>query len=505
MNFNKREKSDCLLKKRLSTILITLLIIMSFEGSSSFSAYAADNGTTTPSGASGTSDIIIVPPLTPPPDTPDPTPTPGTTNPTLTPVPSGTTEPTVTPVPTETPTPTPEPEVLFQGIAKGKNVIVIQWESLQDLSINRKINGREITPNLNKLLKASIYFKNGISQISKGTTRDAEFAFSTSCYPPNNEEVFTTMADRKYVSLPYLMGKAGYTTATFHTNTAQSWNRAKMYGALGWQKYYDQTFFGKLYMTTYGAADYYLYHKSIAELVKFKKLNKPFFTQFITVSSHNPYPVPSWMAVSTPGFGVGIDNTYVGRYFRTVNYADRQLGLFIADLKKNGLYDDSLIVLYGDHFGVSENKMALAQSGGGVKPNMAVVQKVLGRSLDDFDVLNIPIMFKLPDGEGAKVVSIPAGQVDIMPTILNLVGIKNTEGKMFGNDLMNISENLVGVRYYAPAGTYATNLQFFSGKNIQISYAHKVSIRILNTPEKTLILKKMDESDKYIRGLKKIK
>lgn len=409
---------------------------------------------------------------------------------------------TIAPLPTDaiTPTPTPaEPLVKYNGLVKGKNIIMIQWEALQDLPVNRKLNGIEITPNLNKLIKESAYFKNGVAQISKGTTSDAEFAVSTSCYPAQNAAAFETMADRKYVGLPYLMKKAGYYTSTFHTNTATFWNRTKMYPLLGWNKWYDKPFFGNDYVVGFGAADYVLYQKAIPELVKYKKTGKPFFSQLITVSSHNPFTIPSWM--KTVHFGADIDNTVVGRYFRTVNYADRQLGMFIADLKKNGLYDDSLIVLYGDHFGLSQSKMIKE----GQKTNLAIVKKVLGRTYDKFDTLNIPILFKLPGGEGAQTITMPAGQVDIMPTILNLVGAVNTEGKMFGSDLMNITENQVGVRFYAPTGSYANNTQFFVGKDYAINYSHKTAKVTTANPEMQALYLKIAASDAYVKGLKRLK
>ena len=419
--------------------------------------------------------------------------------------------PTLTPAPTDangtTPAPTTTPDTgnpgavkKYTGLAKGKNIIVIQWEALQDLPVNRKLNGVEITPNLNKLIKESVYYKNGISQISKGTTSDAEFAVCTSLYPMANASVFETMADRKYVGLPYLLGKAGYYTSTFHTNTATFWNRSNMYPLLGWKKWYDKPFFGKDYIVGFGAADYVLFDRAIPELVKYKKTGKPFFTQLITVSSHNPFTIPSWMR--TAHFGASVDDTLVGKYLRTTNYADRQLGMFIADLKKNGLYEDSTIILYGDHFGLSESKMAQF----GLKTNMDIVKKILGRTYDKYDTLNIPILFKLPNGEGAQVVNMPAGQVDIMPTILNLVGLENTEGKMFGNDLMNITENQVGVRYYAPSGSYANNKQFFMGKDYSISYTHKTAKAKKNPgPEVDTLYAKIAASDAYVKSLKKIK
>lgn len=385
----------------------------------------------------------------------------------------------------------------YNGIAKGKNVIVIQWESLQNLPVNRTFNNVEITPNLNALIKESVYYQNGISQISKGSTSDAEFAFNTSCYPIDNDSVFKSMADRKYIGLPHLMGKAGYHTVTFHTNTATFWNRANMYPLLGWDKWYDKPFFGTDYRAGYGSADYLLFKKALPKLVSYKNSGKPFFAQLITVSSHNPYTIPEWMR--TVHFGTDIDSSYVGKYLRSINYADRQLGMFVKDLKESGLYDDSLIVLYGDHYGLGEKNMARY----GLEKNLKIISRVLGRPYDKLDAINVPILFKMPGSQGAKTIEMPAGQVDIMPTILGLTGVENNEGKMFGSNLMNLTENQVGVRYFLPAGSYLDNKQLFVGLDYTINYAHKSTP--LNTDKNVTVLERIIESDAYIKSLERTK
>ena len=421
-----------------------------------------------------------------------------TTSPTLSPT-GGTSVLTPTPTPAKSAVDLSGPQ--YFGIAKGKNIIVIQFESLQDLSVNRKLNKIEITPNLNALIKDSIYFKNGISQISMGTTSDAEFAVNTSCYPLPAESVFRTMTNRKLIGLPSLLRTGGYYTTTFHTNTASFWNRKNMYPRLGFNKWYDQSYFGTDYRgDSYGAPDYVLYKKTIPVL---KKLKVPFYAQIITVSSHSPFDIPSWM--KTVNFGQDVNYRFVGKYFKNINYADRQLGMFIKELKASGLYDDSLIVLYGDHFGVSEGTIT-KNDANYIKKNMSILSKILGRKFDDLDTFNIPILFKMPGSIDAKIVSMPAGQVDIMPTLLNLTGIKNTSGIMFGKDLLNTKDNLVGVRFYAPSGSFANNERFYFGNKFSIDFAtHNKNTNSVSQNELYTIQTIKGNSDNYIRKLAIIK
>jgi len=209
------------------------------------------------------------------------------------------------------------------------------------MCVNAELNGIEITPNVNKLIKDSVYFENGMTQIAKGSTSDAEFAFNTSLYPFADSVAFNDKADRDYIGIADLMNSAGYITSTFHTNSANFFNRKNMYPLLGYKNIYDQTYFGTQFMTSYGSADYYLFQKTMPILKKYKASNKPFFADLLTVSSHNPFVVPSWM--KTVSFGKSMDTTYTGLYLRTVNYADRQLGMFIKDLKAAGLYDTLLL------------------------------------------------------------------------------------------------------------------------------------------------------------------
>ncbi|GAE06685.1 lipoteichoic acid primase LtaP [Paenibacillus sp. JCM 10914] len=130
----------------------------------------------------------------------------------------------------QTPPPT---EPLLQGAAKGKNLIIIQMESYQNFLMNLSIDGKEITPNMNKLAQESLYFPNFFQNVGQGNTSDAEFVVNTSFYIPPRGAATQHYADRELPSLPRLLGNEGYESATFHTNVVEFWNRAELYKALG--------------------------------------------------------------------------------------------------------------------------------------------------------------------------------------------------------------------------------------------------------------------------------
>ena len=111
---------------------------------------------------------------------------------------------------------------------------------MQRALINMKINGREVTPNLNKLTNSGIYFDNFYSQVSFGTSSDTEFTFATSLLPVSGGTVFINYADRDYRSYYQLLKNKGYYIFSMHANTGDFWNRNRMHQNLGYDKFYDK-------------------------------------------------------------------------------------------------------------------------------------------------------------------------------------------------------------------------------------------------------------------------
>lgn len=77
----------------------------------------------------------------------------------------------------------------YTGVARDCHVIILQLESLNEYIIGKKVNGKEITPNLNKFFNDNIYFSNMYNQ-GLGTTADSEFEMENSMYPLENGYVF---------------------------------------------------------------------------------------------------------------------------------------------------------------------------------------------------------------------------------------------------------------------------------------------------------------------------
>ncbi|CAM3755887.1 LTA synthase family protein [Cohnella lubricantis] len=341
----------------------------------------------------------------------------------------------------------------YWGSAQGKNVIIIQMEAFQNFLLGLNIDGTEITPNLNKLMKGSLYFPRFFQQVGQGNTADAEFVVNTSFYVPRDGAASQEYADKELPSAPRTFAANGYDTATFHTNSVEFWNRKAMYPALGWDKYYDKEFFGDEDTVMFAASDEVLYAKTADKLAEMQSSGKPFYTQIISMSGHHPFNIPGRKyKMDLPD---RYEGTLVGDYIRAQNYSDWALGQFIDKLKANGVWDNSLVVIYGDHQGLPIYSLTSAEK-------KLMKDDIYHRDYTVQDMMNIPLILKLPgDQQEAQVINQVGGQSDIFPTIANLAGISLADHIHFGEDLLNTTHNVLPQRYYLPTGSFINDTSVF--------------------------------------------
>ncbi|WP_010278282.1 LTA synthase family protein [Paenibacillus senegalensis] len=341
----------------------------------------------------------------------------------------------------------PEASPEFWGAAEGKPLILIQLESFQDFLVGLEIDGQEITPNLNRLVEDHFYIPNFYQQVGQGNTSDAEFVVNTSFYIPPRGAASQMYAGKELPSLPKLMKEQGYFTSTFHTNVVEFWNRGELYEALGFDRYYDKEFFGEEDSIFFGASDEVLYKKTAEELKTYDRLGLPFYAHVISMTAHHPYTIPEEKYQMT--LPERYEGTFVGDYIRSQNYADYALGLFINELKESGIWDKSLIMLYGDHLGLPVYSLD--------RNDQELMEEILGREYSYSDMINIPLVIVSDGLTHPRVFEQIGGQVDLLPTIANLMGISLEDHIYFGQDLLNESPNLLPQRYYLPTGSFITS------------------------------------------------
>jgi len=342
-------------------------------------------------------------------------------------------------------------ELRHYGAAKGKNVILLQMESMQNFLIGLKVDGQEVTPNLNKLARENFHYDNFYTMVGQGTTSDAEYVVNTSLYVPKHEPATENNVKKELPSLPKLLKAQGYDTATFHTNEVKFWNRSELYPALGFDRYYDKSFFGDADHIAFGSSDEVLYAKTSGELEKMDESDRPFYAQVISMSAHHPYNLPeSKRRMTLPE---EMKDSMIGRYLLAQNYADYALGGFIEDLKTSGLWDDSIFILYGDHQGLPVYSMN--------NDERALMQELVGHEYGYADMFNIPFIMHAPGVTFPSVIERTGGQADILPTVANLVGASLDGQIHFGQDLLNSKSNVLPMRHFLPTGSIVADTGVF--------------------------------------------
>ncbi|MED3563720.1 LTA synthase family protein, partial [Bacillus xiapuensis] len=390
----------------------------------------------------------------------------------------------------------------LHGIAKDKNLIIVQLESVQNFFINLKINGKEVTPNLNKMVRDSYYFPHFYSQVGKGNTSDAEFITNTSIYPLGDVPMSAAVKGKAVPSFPKMLQKNGYHTATFHANSVSFWNRNQLYESLGFTEYYDKKYFGTNDIISHGVSDEIMYKKTTQKLLEFKQNGKKFYADIIALSSHFPFMLPKSKLAYTIDLPKEYENSFVGNYIKSVSYADYAFGKFIEDLKQEGLYKDSVIVVYSDHQGLQMKS----------EQDKQLVQKIFGRKYDlVLDHLNIPLIMKISTVEKAKRIPTIGGLVDVYPTVANLLGLDLRKQFVFGNDLLNVNKNQIGIRFYAPTGTFVNQSYKFSpgktnnqGKILSLYRRKEQSAPPEAIKEEKKVIEFMKLSDQYVKSLPKL-
>ena len=386
------------------------------------------------------------------------------------------------------------PDPKYYGIAKGKNVIILHLESFQQFLIDYKLNidGKEyvVTPFLNSLYhsKETFSFANFFHQVKAGKTSDAETLMETSLFGLNQGSFFVQYGgDNTQQAAPHILNDTNnYSSAVFHGNIGTFWNRNNAYKQLGYQHFFDQSYMSKMTKDNsfqYGLNDKVMFSDSIKYL---EHLQQPFYTKFITVSNHYPYQS---LAGDDKGFPLAkTDDETINGYFATANYLDSAVKSFFDYLKASGLYKNSIIVLYGDHYGIANSRNTDLAPLLGKDPqtwteyNNAMLQRV-------------PYMIHVPGTDKGFISNTYGGEVDSLPTLLHLLGIDSKNYVELGQDLLSpANKQLVAFR---SEGNYITpNYTSYSGR----VYDTKTGVEITNPDETTTAkLKELrDAADKQL-------
>ena len=372
----------------------------------------------------------------------------------------------------------PNPE--YFGMAKGRNVIYIHLESFQQFLIDYKLKvddkEYEVTPFLNSLYhsKETFAFSNVFNQVKAGKTSDAETMIETGLFGLNQGSFMVNYGGTNtQQAAPFILSKNGYnSSAVFHGNAGSFWNRNTAYKQWGYNYFFDASYFTKQNSSNsfqYGLNDKYMLKDSIKYL---ERLQQPFYTKFITVSNHYPYTT----SLSGDDLGFPLAKTQdetINGYFATANYLDSSIKAFFDYLKESGLYKNSIIVLYGDHYGISNSR----------NPALA---PLLGKnsetwsSYDNAMLQRVPYMVVVPGMDKGGIIDTYGGEIDMLPTLEHLLGIESNKFLQVGQDILSPEHDQIVA--FRSANYFVTpEYTSYSGR----TYYTKTGEEITNPDEKT--------------------
>lgn len=319
------------------------------------------------------------------------------------------------------------PDNEYKGMFKGKNLVVIQVESLEDFVINQKIDGQEITPNINKLLNNSIYFPNIFEQVNEGTSSDSDLMVNTSMLPLRQGSTFFRYPTATYNSMPNILEKDGYSTVAIHPDKGSFWNYAQGLTGIGFDKFVDYYSFNHDEIIGMGISDR-SYLQQVAPMLK--EMKQPFYAFTVTLTSHGPFDLPK--EYRELKLSPELDSNVLGGYFQSVHYTDAQIGMFVDLLQKEGLLENTVIAIEGDHTG----------------PHKYYNSKIESLSNPESWWLDngnhtVPLVIYNPSVKTPVKDDVYGGQIDIMPTLLYLLGVDNNayQNTALGRNLLNTNRS----------------------------------------------------------------
>lgn len=376
----------------------------------------------------------------------------------------------------------------YTDVLEGKNVLAIHLESMQDFVIGLELNGELVAPNLTEIANSGLYFSNFYTQVSVGTSSDSEFTLATSLMPSNSGTAFVSYFNRKYISLGSLLGEKGYYNASMHGNVASYWNRNVMHKSLGYNEVIGKSEYEIDEFIGLGLSDKSFFRQSVEKLKKIRSEHDKSYVTMIMLTNHTPFDIEEYIEVDydvtmkvteKDQYGNDVVNEYpymegtkLGRYLKSVHYADEALGELMDQLEAEGILDDTVIVLYGDHdarlpksdyvrfYNYDYTTDGLLSED---DPNYTVFESY-EYELNRKTPFIIWTKDKKINGVSMdKEITTVMGMYDVMPTLGNMLGIYNKYA--LGHDMFSLKENDNIVVF--PTGNWLTNKVYYNAQKVE--------------------------------------
>lgn len=314
---------------------------------------------------------------------------------------------------------------LPDSIETRRNCILILAESFESWVLEQEVEGQEITPCLNRLLKepTTLYAPHVLTQVKGGRSIDAQLMINAGMLPLNSGAYSSLFPDNHYATLPKAMHELKHSRNYLLTiDKVSTWNQGAIAYSFGLDTIIAYHDFRK--------AEAFGTHKRIGDVPFFEqcsekisdgevwKQDETVFMQFVTYSGHAPFVLPQHLQEIS--FSDSIP-TKAADYMKTARYTDKALGQFVDFLKSRPEYKETLIVITGDHEGLAFYRNELCQA-----PAMQGI--VSDKPYTPLIILNSPVGMRYED---------VMGQIDIYPTLLQLLGLERYPWKGMGQSILS--------------------------------------------------------------------
>lgn len=325
------------------------------------------------------------------------------------------------------------------GLHQGKNLIIVQAESLNTFPIGYEINGESITPFLDSLIEESSYFPNHFLQIGRGNTSDAEFVANNSIYPVSSNGIYNMYPTNTFYSVHSQLKELDYSSFATHGNSKDFWNRAAAYPNQGFDTFYsseDERLQNKEILGM-GISDEDVFEEMVHV---YKEQETPFSNFIVTLSVHRPFILPVEKQTLTLPTNLGWET--IGDYLKSVAYFDKALEEFVSSLKQEGIWDESVFVLYGDHYGP-------------IPANREEIKETMDIDFDEQEMFRVPLLIHEPRQTEGYYSETVVSQMDIAPTLIELFGLEKSP--FFGESVFQKSTGFAGFAYETVKYSYFTD------------------------------------------------
>ena len=316
---------------------------------------------------------------------------------------------------------------------KRSNLLIVFAESLESWVLEKKVDGKEITPCLNRLLKekSTLYAPNVLTQVKGGRSIDAQLMICSGLLPLMSGTYSSLYYDNTFYTLQKAMRGLKHSRCYLLTiDKVSTWNQgavARSFGTDTIISYYDFKMteaFGT--HKRIGDASFFQQCREKIERGEVWKPGESVYMQFVTYSGHAPFKLPDHLRTIT--FPASIPEK-AADYMTTAHYTDKAIGDFVAYLKTLPQYKETIVVIVGDHEGLASYRQELVG-------NPACRGLVSDKQLTPFIVLNSPVGMRYDKF---------MGQIDIYPTLLNLMQLDAYRWHGLGQSILDPRKQGVAV------------------------------------------------------------